>query len=49
MPPYKMEGSNMIHYTANHPEMGNMLWLEEGDIQIGIALDFGIRVRHLSI
>lgn len=39
----------MIHYTNTHPEMGNMLWLEEGDIQIGIALDYGIRVRHLSI
>ena len=39
----------MIHYTSNHPEMGNMLWLEEGDVQIGIALDYGIRVRHLSI
>ena len=39
----------MIHYINNHPEMGNMLWLEEGDIQIGIALDYGIRVRHLSI
>ena len=39
----------MIHYINNHPDMGNMLWLEEGDIQIGIALDYGIRVRHLSI
>ena len=39
----------MIHYTNTHLEMGNMLWLEEGDIQIGIALDYGIRVRHLSI
>ena len=39
----------MIHYINAHPEMGNMLWLEEGDIQIGIALDYGIRVRHLSI
>ena len=39
----------MIHYINTHPEMGNMLWLEEGDIQIGIALDYGIRVRHLSI
>lgn len=39
----------MIHYINNHPEMGNMLWLEEGEIQIGIALDYGIRVRHLSI
>ena len=39
----------MIHYINNHPEMGNMLWLEEGDVQIGIALDYGIRVRHLSI
>ena len=39
----------MIHYVNNHPEMGNMLWLEEGNIQIGIALDYGIRVRHLSI
>ena len=38
----------MIHYVNNHPEMGNMLWLEEGNIQIGIALDYGIRVRHLS-
>ena len=39
----------MIHYINTHPDMGNMLWLEEGNIQIGIALDYGIRVRHLSI
>jgi len=39
----------MNHYINTHPEMGRMLWLEQGDIQIGIALDYGIRVRHLSI
>lgn len=39
----------MIHYINTHPEMGRLLWLEEGAIQIGIALDYGIRVRHLSI
>ena len=39
----------MNHYINTHPEMGRMLWLEQGDIQIGVALDYGIRVRHLSI
>lgn len=39
----------MISYINDHKDMGRMLWLEQNDIQIGIALDYGIRVRHLSI
>lgn len=39
----------MEHYCSKDPRMGNMLWLEQGDIRIGVALDYGIRVRHLSI
>lgn len=39
----------MISYINDHKDMGRMLWLEQDDVQIGIALDYGIRVRHLSI
>lgn len=39
----------MKHYINDYSDMGRMLWLEQDDIQIGIALDYGIRVRHLSI
>ena len=39
----------MKSYVNKHPDMGNMLWLEQGDILMGVALDYGIRVRHLSI
>ena len=39
----------MVSYINTHKDMGRMLWLEQGEVQIGIALDYGIRVRHLSI
>ncbi len=39
----------MKSYVNQHPDMGRMLWLEQGEILVGVALDYGIRVRHLSL
>lgn len=30
-------------------QWGDVLWLEHGEIQIGVALEFGIRIVHLSL
>ena len=32
----------------NHPQYGRICWLTDGKTEIGVALDFGIRVVHLS-
>ena len=29
-------------------QLGRILWLSDGKTEIGVALDFGIRVMHLS-
>ena len=29
-------------------QWGNVLWLSHGDVEIGVALDFGIRIVHLA-
>lgn len=39
----------MKYYVNQHPDMGRMLWLEHGEVLVGVALDYGIRVRHLSL
>jgi len=32
----------------NDEQLGRLLWLSDGRIEVGVALDFGIRVMHLS-
>lgn len=39
----------MKHEILNTQQWGNVLFLEEYNTRIGIALDFGIRVVHLSV
>lgn len=39
-----------MQYEINtDPSLGRVLWMTEGNTQIGAALDYGIRVVHLSI
>ena len=38
----------MKHEIRNVGNKGSVLWLTDGKTQVGIALDFGIRVVHLS-
>lgn len=38
----------MEHYIKTSEPCGRTLWLTDGNTQVGIALDFGIRVVHLS-
>lgn len=38
----------MYHSLKTFPQWGRVLWLTDAHTEIGIALDFGIRVVHLS-
>lgn len=39
----------MKHEILNTQQWGNVLFLEEYNTRVGIALDFGIRIVHLSV
>lgn len=39
----------MQHDIRKTEQWGNVLWLEHGDVEIGVALEFGIRIVHLSL
>ena len=38
----------MIQEIRNHDVLGRLLWMTDGKTEVAIALDFGIRVMHLS-
>lgn len=39
----------MEHQIKQDPRYGRMLWLTDGRTELGIPLDFGIRILHLSV
>ena len=38
----------MQTWIKNHPEHGRVYWLSDGKTEVGVAMDFGIRIVHLS-
>ena len=38
----------MSHWLTTDPELGRLLWFTDGKTEIAAALDFGIRLLHLS-
>ena len=38
----------MEHYVEKHPQWGQMLWLKGCGAQMGIPLEYGIRILHAS-
>ena len=38
----------MEHWIDTAQPWGRVLWLTDGNTRVGVALDFGLRVVHLS-
>ena len=38
----------MNAYIKNDPQRGRIYWMTDGKTEVGVALDFGIRIVHLS-
>ena len=38
----------MKAYIKNDPQRGRIYWMTDGKTDVGVALDFGIRIVHLS-
>ena len=38
----------MNHEIRKTQQWGDVLWLDNGTVEIGVALEFGIRIVHLS-
>ena len=39
----------MTHEILTHETKGRLLWLRHNDIELAVALDYGIRILHLSL